>query len=69
MDTAVKTNTNRQKKEAIVEELTANASKAKAIVFTNYEGLTHKQLEGFKRAIKPLDSDYIVAKNLSLIHI
>ena len=61
MDTKI--NTNRQKKEAIVEELVEKALKAKALVFTNYEGLTHKQLEGFKRAIKPLESDYVIAKN------
>lgn len=61
MDTKV--NTNRQKKEAIVEEIVEKASRAKALVFTNYEGLTHKQLEGFKKAIKPLESDYVIAKN------
>ena len=53
----------RAKKEAIVEEIVEKASRAKALVFTNYEGLTHKQLEGFKKAIKPLESDYVVAKN------
>lgn len=58
-----KVNTNRQKKEAIVEELVKKASRAKALIFTNYQGLTHKQLEGFKKAIKPLESDYVVAKN------
>jgi large subunit ribosomal protein L10 len=62
----VKVNTNRQKKEAIVEELVEKASRAKGLVFTNYEGLTHKQLEGFKKAIKPLESDYVVAKNTLL---
>ena len=58
-----KVNTNRQKKEAIVADIVEKASRAKALVFTNYEGLTHKQLEGFKKAIKPLESDYVVAKN------
>lgn len=58
-----KVNTNRQKKEAIVEELVKKALRAKALIFTNYQGLTHKQLEGFKKAIKPLESDYVVAKN------
>ncbi len=64
MDTKV--NINRQRKEAIVEEIVEKASRAKALVFTNYQGLTHKQLEGFKKAIKPLESDYVVAKNTLL---
>jgi large subunit ribosomal protein L10 len=62
-----KVNTNRQKKEAIVEEIVEKALRAKALVFTNYEGLTHKQLEGFKKAIKPLESDYVVAKNTLIL--
>ena len=63
----IKVNTNRQKKEAIVEEIVEKALRAKALVFTNYEGLTHKQLEGFKKAIKPLESDYVVAKNTLIL--
>jgi large subunit ribosomal protein L10 len=63
----VKINTNRQKKETIVEEIVEKALKAKALVFTNYEGLTHKQLEGFKKTIKPFDSDYVVAKNTLIL--
>ncbi len=58
-----KVSKNRQKKEQIVEEIAEKASKAKALVFTNYQGLTHKQLEELKKAIKPLESDYVVAKN------
>ena len=61
MDTKV--SANRQKKIQIVEELAEKASKAKALVFTNYQGLTHKQMEGLKRAIKPLEAEYVVAKN------
>ena len=61
-----KVNTNRAKKIDIVSELSEKFAKAKAIVFTNYQGLTHKQLEVFKKAIKPLESDYVVAKNTLL---
>ncbi|MCL6096321.1 MAG: 50S ribosomal protein L10 [Patescibacteria group bacterium] len=61
MDT--KLSQNRQKKQAIVEEIAKKASKAKALVFTNYQGLTHKQLEGLKKGIKPLDGEFVVAKN------
>ncbi len=61
MDTKV--STNRQKKQVIVEEIAEKASRAKALVFTNYQGLTHKQLEGLKKGIKPLDGEFVVAKN------
>ncbi len=62
-DEEKKISSNRQKKVDIVTELTEKFGKAKAIVFTNYQGITHKQLEGFKRAIKPLHAEYVVAKN------
>ena len=48
---------------AIVINLSEKFGKAKAVVFTNYQGLTHKQIEGLKKAIKPLEAEYIVAKN------
>ena len=54
---------NREKKMAVVASLSEKFGKAKAVVFTNYQGLTHKQIEGLKKAIKPLEAEYIVAKN------
>lgn len=54
---------NRQKKEAIVSEVTARVQKANGMVFTNYEGLTHQQLETIKKATKKIDAEYIAAKN------
>ena len=62
-DEVKKVSANRAKKEQIVEEMAEKASKAKAVVFTNYQGLTHKQLEELKKTIKPMDSEYVVAKN------
>lgn len=62
-DNIVKVSANRVKKEQIVAEIAEKLGKAKALVFTNYQGLTHKQLEGFKKAIKPLEGEYVVAKN------
>lgn len=53
----------RQKKMDIVTGLSEKFGKAKAVVFTNYQGLTHKQIEGIKKAIKPLEAEYVVAKN------
>jgi len=63
MDTNTKISANRQKKIGIVADLNGKIAKSKAIVFTNYEKVTHKQLETLKRAIKPMDAEYVVAKN------
>ena len=64
MDTQdVKVSANRQKKIEIVAKLNEKLASAKAVVFTNYQGLTHKQLEGLKKAIKPMQAEYVVAKN------
>lgn len=62
-DEEKKISANRQKKIGIVTELSEKFGKANAVVFTNYRGITHKQLEGFKKAIKPLKAEYVVAKN------
>lgn len=64
MDTQdLKVSANRQKKVDIVASFSDKFTKAKAVVFTNYEGLTHKQIEGLKKTIKPLEGEYVVAKN------
>ncbi len=61
MDTKI--TANRQKKMDIVTKLNEKIASAKAIVFTNYQGLTHKQIERLKKAIKPLKAEFVVAKN------
>ena len=58
-----KVSANRAKKIEIVAKLNEKIASAKAIVFTNYQGLTHKQLEGLKKTIKPLEAEFVVAKN------
>ncbi len=58
-----KTSQNRVKKEGIVAELSDKKEKAKALIFTNYQGLTHKQIEELKKGIKAADADFVVAKN------
>ena len=58
-----KVTANRQKKIDIVAGLNEKIARSKAIVFTNFEKVTHKQLETLKRAIKPMEAEYIVAKN------
>jgi len=67
MNDEVKVNKNRQKKQEIVSTLVEKMQKAKAIIFTNYQGLTHKQLEDFKKQIKTMNSDFVVAKNSLLL--
>ncbi|MDE2590828.1 MAG: 50S ribosomal protein L10, partial [Patescibacteria group bacterium] len=42
-----KVSKNRVKKQEAVAEISAKVAKSKAMVFTNYTGLTHKQLEAF----------------------
>jgi large subunit ribosomal protein L10 len=59
----VNTSKNRLKKVAIVEELEEKVGKAKGMIFTNYQGLTHHQLEALKRAVKKLEAEYVAAKN------
>lgn len=54
---------NRAKKEKIVAELSDKVSHAKGLVFTNYQGLTHKQLEGIKKKVKAVNADLVVTKN------
>lgn len=61
MDTKI--SLNRQKKEAIVAELLEKVNRAKGFVFTSYQGLTHKQLEEIKKAVKAADADFVATKN------
>ena len=57
---------NRKKKEGIVTELSQKVNKAKSIIFTNYQGLTHQQLERLKKTVKKLEAEYITTKNTLL---
>ena len=59
----VNTSKNRLKKVDIVTELTEKVEKSKGMVFTNYQGLTHHQLEALKRAVKKLDAEFVATKN------
>ena len=57
---------NRKQKEEIVKKLSEKAAKAKSIIFTNYQGLTHQQLERLKKAAKKLEAEYVTTKNTLL---
>ena len=56
----------REKKEHIVSELSEKVGRAKGMVFANYQGLTHKQLEELKKAVKTVDAELVVTKNTLL---
>jgi large subunit ribosomal protein L10 len=57
---------NREKKEQLVAELSEKIGKSKAMVFTNYQGLTHKQLEELKKALRDANAELVVTKNTLL---
>lgn len=61
-----KVSKSRHKKEEVVAELLQKVEKSKGMVFTNYQGLTHRQLEGFKKAVKALEAEYVATKNTLL---
>ena len=61
-----KISNNRKKKEGIITELSQKVDKAKSIVFTNYQGLTHQQIERVKKTAKKLEAEYVTTKNTLL---
>ncbi len=66
-DATNKVSNNRKKKEQIVAELLQKVEKAKGIIFTDYQGLTHQQIEGLKKSLKSMESEYINTKNTLLL--
>jgi len=57
----------RERKETIISELNDKVGKAKAFVFTNYQGLTHQQIEDLKKAAKKADAEYVITKNTLML--
>lgn len=57
---------NRQKKAGVIAEINEKVGRSKAMVFANYQGLTHKQLEEFKKEIKKSEAEFAVTKNTLL---
>lgn len=56
----------RAKKDAVVADLSEKIGRSKALVFTNYQGLTHKQLEELKKGLKAANAELVIAKNTLL---
>jgi len=65
-ETTKKVSDNRRKKEAIVAEIVTKAKRAKAVIFTNYEGMTHRQLEELKKGLRSADAELAISKNTLL---
>ena len=63
----VNTSQNRQKKEKLVAELVEKVEKSKAMVFTNYQGLTHLQLESLKKDLKKAEAEFVATKNTLIL--
>lgn len=55
--------TGRARKEQIVAELVEKFDNSSGLVFADYKGLTHRQLENLKKELKMLDSTIVIAKN------
>lgn len=53
----------RGRKETLVVGFSEKVQKAKGMVFTNYQGLTHMQIETLKKAAKKAEAEYVVTKN------
>jgi large subunit ribosomal protein L10 len=63
----VNTSQNRQKKEGLVAEYLEKVEKSKGMVFANYQGLTHHQLEAMKRAMKKSEAEFVATKNTLIL--
>lgn len=53
----------RQKKEQLVAEIATRLEDSSGLVLTNYQGLTHKQIEQLKKQLKEVGSTFSVTKN------
>jgi len=58
---------NRQKKGIIIDELSQKVEKARGMIFTNYQGLTHQQIERFKKSLRTLEAEYVNTKNTLIL--
>ena len=58
---------NRQRKEKIVAQLLEKVNRSKGMVFTSYQGLTHKQLEELRKKVQAMDADFVATKNTLIL--
>ena len=62
-----KKTTTKAKKVQVVAEISEKVAKAKGLIFTNYQGLTHQQLERLKKQLRTVDAELVIAKNTLLL--
>ncbi len=55
-----------QKKAETVADLKEKVEKAKAFFLTDYQGLTHPQLEKLKKSLKKVEGEFVITKNTLL---
>jgi len=55
--------TGKARKEVIVADIVEKMDSSKGLVFTDYKGLTHIQLENLKKDLKTMDATVMIAKN------
>lgn len=53
----------RAQKEATVQNISEKLSKAKAVVFTDYKGLTMKQLSALRKQLREQNAEFAITKN------
>jgi large subunit ribosomal protein L10 len=58
---------NRQKKMDLIGEYTERVDRSKGLVFADYQGLTHQQLETLKRAVRKIDGEFVITKNTLIL--
>ncbi len=63
----VKISQNRQKKEQLIAELKEKVAKSNGMIFANYQGLTHQQLENLKKNLKKVNAEFVAVKNTLLM--
>ena len=56
----------RQQKEEIVKELSEKLQRAKAVVFTDFKGMTMKQLSDLRSKLADVNGEFSVTKNTLL---
>jgi large subunit ribosomal protein L10 len=55
--------TGRERKETLVAEIVEKIDSSNGLVFTDYKGITHQQLEALRKELKAVDSSLLIAKN------
>lgn len=66
-DASTKVSASKQKKIDLVKEYKEKVDRSNGLVFADYQGLTHQQLERLKRALKKIDGEFIITKNTLIL--